>query len=67
MLPKVHPLITAFEKWIASNNGKRASNPATTSSDPSFTHYLENRLQRAFIAGAKAQWLIDKKRKSGGK
>lgn len=49
---KRHPLAIAWDEWLASDEGQhcRAPNAALARESP----YLENRLHRAFDAGAKA-------------
>lgn len=49
--PKRHPLATAWNEWLASEDGQKASDLDTLHG----TTYLVNRLHRAFDAGAKAQ------------
>jgi len=50
-----HPLAIAWDKWLASLVGKDAANPYNC--PPTLTRvYLENRLHRAFDAGAKAAY-----------
>jgi hypothetical protein len=47
-----HPLAIAWDEWLASTEGQEACNPSTLAR---YTNtYLENRLHRAFDAGAKA-------------
>jgi hypothetical protein len=43
---KNHPDTIAWEKWIASLEGRSCSKEL-----PTATYYLENRLYRAFMAG----------------
>lgn len=49
---KKHPLAIAWDKWLASNEGQhcRSLHPALARESP----YLQNRLNRAFNAGADA-------------
>lgn len=50
---KRHPLAIAWDEWLASKEGTecRAANTLAHNTNV----YLENRLHRAFDAGAKAQ------------
>lgn len=50
---KKHPLAVAWDGWIASDEGKRCSDGAGFLQASVADVYLENRLQRAFMAGAK--------------
>lgn len=47
---KNHPMAIAWERWLASDEGQqcRAANTLAHNTN----HYLENRLWRAFQAGA---------------
>lgn len=49
-----HPLAIAWDEWLASDEGKKASDPSTLTRTLSARSYLENRLQRSFNAGASA-------------
>jgi hypothetical protein len=57
---KKHPLATAWDKWLVSDTGKTAADPGVLVCKAE-RQYLENRLHRAFMAGAEAQEKIDKK------
>lgn len=48
---KKHPLAIAWDEWLASDEGQAARDANTL---PHGSIYLENRLYRAFMAGAKA-------------
>ena len=50
--PTRHPLAIAWDEWLASNEGQEAR--AANTLPHNTNHYLENRLHRAFDAGAKA-------------
>lgn len=54
-----HPLAVAWDVWLASDEGTqcRAANTLAHNTN----HYLENRLWRAFMAGAKAAELAQRK------
>lgn len=54
-----HPLAVAWDAWLSSDEGKqcRAANTLAHNTN----HYLENRLWRAFMAGAKAAELAQRK------
>lgn len=52
---KRHPLAIAWDEWLASEEGQQASNVDTLARYTD--RYLENRLHRAFDAGAKAATL----------
>ena len=47
------PLAEARDQWLESDDGKKASNPATLAPLETCQQYLENRLAEAFLAGAK--------------
>lgn len=47
-----HPLAIAWDAWLATKEGKEAR--AANTLPHNTNHYLENRLKRAFDAGAKA-------------
>lgn len=49
-----HPLAVAWDKWLASDEGRKASMPETLGTTLSARQHLENRLQCAFMAGANA-------------
>lgn len=44
-----HPLAVGWDYWLASEEGKKCSDPATQGGR---RQYLENRLRSAFMAGA---------------
>lgn len=50
-----HPLAIAWDYWLTSEEGKTASAPDTLPHTLSARRYLENRLNRAFIAGSKVR------------
>jgi hypothetical protein len=60
---KKHPLATAWDKWLASEEGQKSADAGVLSCKAE-KQYLENRLHRAFMAGANAQEKIDKRRKT---
>lgn len=47
-----HPLAIAWDEWLASDEGQQAR--AANTLPHNTNHYLENRLHRAFDAGARA-------------
>ena len=47
-----HPLATAWDEWIKSDEGNVAADASTLHGDGGV--YLSNRLHRAFTAGARA-------------
>lgn len=47
---KPHPLAVAWDEWLSSDEGQIARDASTL---PRNANYLENRLHRAFTAGAK--------------
>lgn len=49
---KRHALAIGWDYWLASDEGQKASAPDTLPNTLSARQYLENRLQRAFMAGA---------------
>lgn len=49
---KRHPLAIAWDKWLASAEGTECRTAGTLAHDTNV--YLENRLHRAFMAGADA-------------
>lgn len=55
-----HALARAWVDWLGSDEGIEASDPVTLRTTPRQQQFLENRLWRAFMAGAKAQEDIGK-------
>jgi hypothetical protein len=58
-MPK-HPLHIAFETWETSEEGKACKDAQSIQTPDSQQVYLSNRLNRAFYAGAAAQYEIDR-------
>lgn len=54
-----HPLAIAWDEWIESEEGHGCADAGTLGLSTGKRQYLENRLNRAFMAGAKAAALID--------
>jgi hypothetical protein len=48
---KKHPAATERDEWLASDEGKRCTNPTTLRAPADQRQYLENRLTSAFAAG----------------
>ena len=51
---KKHPLAIAWDEWLASDEGRVAVQYESLPRNGTAQRYLENRLHRAFDAGAKA-------------
>lgn len=55
---KQHPLAIAWDYWLLSEEGHKASDLSTLSTTLSARNYLENRLWRAFMAGAMVRYVL---------
>ena len=56
------PIAKAWDGWINARDGQDSSDPKTLLAPEHYRSFLENRLWSAFMAGARAQEKISKRR-----